>query len=1069
MGFLVSDQDLQKALPLSYLARGRNYYQQGRVLQLHAEDGLIVSTVQGSEYQPYRCTVTMGRSRQNQLLVDGECSCPIGYNCKHVAATLVAFSAQQQEARAGGITPQAQSWVQLITESALDSNSYPDELRDRLLYVLGLRNHPTTGIKQLTLNLQRARLLKDGSYGQARTYQPNPYNLAQFLRPIDLQLLQIIGWGEALATLDSQTLSPELWGHTLLPMLLETGRCHWLDKDSPPLQAAPARPGRFEWGAVAGARLQLQLLLDDEELTVLPLAPPWYLNPSTSEAGPVSTELPERLAAALAAAPSLSVPVAEQVSLKLAALPLPKALPLPTSLQRVERNDIRPQPQLLLNSAAQGDFAQLSFSYAGEEVAAANGPPVLTSRRDGQLLLIQRDQMQEAAAIEQLRQLGFSQHAESFELPDEQAWIGFMREGFPQLTAAGWQIEYGSDFRFHLASVDDWDIELVEEPGHSWFKLDLGVTVDGERVQLLPLLCDAIRRLPQMLEPAQLAIEAEEERELPLWLEDGRLLPLPMTRIRPILTTLLELYEPHPLADGSLQMNRLQSAQLAALEAQTPVRWAGGEALRELGSRLQNFQGIQPVAPPQGLQAELRPYQQEGLNWLQFLREFGFSGVLADDMGLGKTLQTLAHLLLEKESGRTERPSLVVCPTSLLPNWRREASRFAPELKVLTLHGADRQADFESMGDYDLILTTYALLSRDAEALTAQGYHLLVLDEAQYIKNPRTKAASTARALTARQRLALTGTPLENHLGELWSLFHFLMPGLLGTQERFNRLFRRPIERQSDPVRREQLQQRVAPFLLRRTKAEVATELPAKTEILQSVTLEGAQRDLYETVRVAMDQRVRAEVAAKGWARSQIVVLDALLKLRQICCDPRLVKLAGTRSVKRSAKLELLLEMLPSLISEGRRILLFSQFTSMLTLIEEAIAPLAIPYVKLTGSTRDRATPVERFQAGEVPLFLISLKAGGTGLNLTAADTIIHYDPWWNPAVERQATDRAHRIGQTQPVMVYKLIAEGTVEEKMAELQSRKQALTDAMLEAGQAAGTNLSAEDLQALFAPLA
>jgi SNF2 family DNA or RNA helicase len=457
------------------------------------------------------------------------------------------------------------------------------------------------------------------------------------------------------------------------------------------------------------------------------------------------------------------------------------------------------------------------------------------------------------------------------------------------------------------------------------------------------------------------------------------------------------------------------------------------------------------------------------LNWLQFLREHGLAGVLADDMGLGKTVQTLAHLLVERESGRADRPSLVIAPTSLMTNWRQEAAKFAPALRVLVLHGLDRRAHFERIPEHDLVLTTYPLLPRDLPQLLEHEFHCVILDEAQFIKNAKTTYAQAACQLKARHRLCLTGTPMENHLGELWSLFHFLLPGFLGDELAFNSRFRRPIEKHADADRRGVLARRVAPFLLRRRKEQVALELPPKTEITQSVELGGAQRDLYESVRLAMHARVREEVAKKGLARSRIIVLDALLKLRQICCHPQLLALPAAKKVKDSAKLELLLELLNTLLAEGRRVLLFSQFTSLLALIETELAKRAIRYVLLTGDTTDRATPVEQFQRGEVPLFLISLKAGGTGLNLTAADTVIHYDPWWNPAVENQATDRAHRIGQDKQVFVYRLIAVGTVEEKIAALQVRKRELVDGLLNAEGTGKVELTAEDLDFLFDPAA
>jgi SNF2 family DNA or RNA helicase len=366
------------------------------------------------------------------------------------------------------------------------------------------------------------------------------------------------------------------------------------------------------------------------------------------------------------------------------------------------------------------------------------------------------------------------------------------------------------------------------------------------------------------------------------------------------------------------------------------------------------------------------------------------------------------------------------------------------------------------------VLSTYPLLARAKEVLLRQAFHYVILDEAQNIKNAKTQAAAIARQLNARHRLCLSGTPLENHLGELWSLFHFLLPGFLGREEQFRELYRTPIEKQGDTARQRALAKRVAPFLLRRTKDQVAKELPAKTEISRSVELNGAQRDLYETLRVAMHERVQQEIANKGLARSHIVILDALLKLRQVCCDPRLVKLERAKVIKESAKLELLMALLPQLVEEGRKVLVFSQFTSMLALIEDELTNAGVGYCLLTGATRNRAAQIEAFQSGQRSVFLLSLKAGGTGLNLTAADTVIHYDPWWNPQVERQATDRAHRIGQDKPVFVYKLIAAGSVEEKIVALQEKKAALVRGVLEQDSAAMTTLSGEDLRALFEPL-
>jgi SNF2 family DNA or RNA helicase len=373
----------------------------------------------------------------------------------------------------------------------------------------------------------------------------------------------------------------------------------------------------------------------------------------------------------------------------------------------------------------------------------------------------------------------------------------------------------------------------------------------------------------------------------------------------------------------------------------------------------------------------------------------------------------------------------------------------------------------------DVVLTGYPQLLLDEEFLCSCDFALVVLDEAQMIKNPRTRAAQVARALRAEQRLCLTGTPLENHLGELWSLLDFVQPGLLGEERQFQRWYRTPIEKEGNAKRATALSRRIAPFMLRRTKDAVATELPDKTQIVERLVLEERQRDFYDAIRLAMHTRVQEAIEQQGLARSHLTILDALLKLRQACCDPRLVDAAlplgpdmpARRSIP-SAKLQWLSTVLPQLAAEGRRALLFSQFTGMLSLIESAVREAGLDYCLLTGATRERDVQVARFQSGAVPLFLISLKAGGTGLNLTAADTVIHYDPWWNPAVEAQATDRAHRIGQRQPVFVYKLIAQDTVEEKILTLQAKKHELASALYAEAMPI-SQLSGAELMELLAP--
>ena len=666
----------------------------------------------------------------------------------------------------------------------------------------------------------------------------------------------------------------------------------------------------------------------------------------------------------------------------------------------------------------------------------------------------------------------------AFSMPPDDGMPGEMRRDWfrflgllPDLRALGWEIDVDPSFGLCLQEPTSWWSELEEERTNDWFRFDSGVEIDGRRVSLINIL----RTIAQRIDPEKdlpWLLEADESTVVPVELGDeGVAIAFPARRLGMLLSSLLQLFEQKEA--GDLVLHRLAAAQLATQFADGELTGETVRTLRALGTRLSDFKGIARVKAPRTLKASLRPYQVDGLSWLQFLREHRLGGVLADDMGLGKTVQTLAHLLVERGAKRADLPSLIVAPTSVVSNWAAEAARFAPSLRVLVLQGPERKELFARIPKADLVITSFALLPRDSEEIQAHQYHYVILDEAQYIKNPASKMSQEVCALRARHRLCLSGTPMENHLGELWSLFQFLMPGFLGDRDAFRRHWRRPIEQNGDESRRDLLAKRVAPLMLRRTRGQVLHDLPPRTDIVRSVSLDRAQAELYEVVRAAMDKKVREAIAAKGLAQSQIIVLDALLKLRQICCDPRLLKLPAARKVKESAKLDLFRELVGELASEGRRILVFSQFTSMLELIGQALDDAEITWCKLTGDTpgTERAKLVASFQEGRIPVFLISLKAGGSGLNLTAADTVIHYDPWWNPAVEEQATGRAHRMGQANPVFVYRLITEGTIEERILELQQRKAAIANAILEGSTAEpGRGLAIEraDLEHLLAPL-
>ncbi|MEZ4257865.1 MAG: DEAD/DEAH box helicase [Polyangiaceae bacterium] len=656
-------------------------------------------------------------------------------------------------------------------------------------------------------------------------------------------------------------------------------------------------------------------------------------------------------------------------------------------------------------------------------------------------------------------------------------FCGFAAYVLPQLTDLGWKVEIADDYPYRVVDREPgWyaEVDRAEAPkgrrnaGHDWFSLELGIDVDGQRVNLLPAL---VELLESSGAKALADLASRGRKCLALQVGDGLFLPVPADRAKAILRVLAELYEGH----GSIQENAIRFPDVrAGALADLELAFDSGEVALEVhGERTAIDRATRLAArprdlerPPAHLRAELRPYQREGVAWLQHLRAEDVGGILADDMGLGKTLQTIAHLALEKEHGRLGRPALIVAPTSLVSNWVREIAKFAPHLQVCVLYGPDREKRWKELDGADVAITSYSILSRDEEHFEKTSFAAAILDEAQTIKNQSSRVHAAARKIDAEHRLCLTGTPVENHLGELWALIDFLNPGLLGDELHFGRFYRVPIEKLGDEERLAALRAVLAPYILRRLKRDVAKELPPKTEVQRPVELRGKQRELYESIRVAAHAEVRKLIKKKGLAASTVPILGALTKLRQLCCDPRLLRMDAASAVGESAKTEMFFDLLTRQLEGGHRVLVFSQFTSMLALLARGLVERRVPYSVLTGSTIDRGAAVEKFESGKASVFLISLKAGGTGLTLTSADVVIHYDPWWNPAVQAQATDRAYRIGQKKPVLAYNLFVAGSVEERILALQKKKSHVADAIL--GNGASTALTEDDLDVLFAPL-
>lgn len=658
----------------------------------------------------------------------------------------------------------------------------------------------------------------------------------------------------------------------------------------------------------------------------------------------------------------------------------------------------------------------------------------------------------------------------------EMQWAEFLANHPPKEEGINAHLVFSEDFGLQVMESVDWYGEMgsgEEEDGIDWFGFECGIRLGRDRINLLPCLVEYLRSQPSSFRLSDLR-QLDPKTRIPIRIEQdgGRYVAVPVSRLRTVLGILAELFDDDPLdEEGRLPMHNLRAAQVIAdshrdrfgntLVDQAP------DYLMKSAEEIESLKPKVAADVPSGFQATLRPYQEDGFQWLQFLREQGLGGILADDMGLGKTVQTLCHLFHEKKSGRADLPILIVAPKSVVPNWEKEIKKFAPSLSVLALQGAGRKRFYSVLQYSDIVVTSFPVMLRDADELRAQEFHYIVLDEAHTIKNSTSGITQVAWKLRARHRLCLSGTPIENHLGELWSLFHFLMPGFLGSEESFRRCYRIPIEKNRDEDRRERLAKRVGPLMLRRTKDLVAKDLPPKTEIVRTIELSKKQVELYEAVRASLSRDLKEEISRRGLEASKILILDALLKLRQVCCHPQLLSLESAKKTKTSAKLELLMELIPDMVEEGRRILIFSQFAQMLALIEKELDKKKIGYQTLTGASKDRGEMCDRFQAGKVPVFLISLRAGGTGLNLTAADTVIHYDPWWNPALEAQATDRAYRIGQKNPVFVYKLISQGTIEEKILLLQQKKRALFQGILE-GAPQKLDFDESTLADLLAPI-
>ncbi|EHL32072.1 DEAD/DEAH box helicase [Legionella drancourtii] len=1082
---------MPEAFEAKILLRGQEYFENGHVLNIRFSDGLLKGRVKGSSSQIYDVHMDL----KAWPVKRASCTCMSSINCKHAAACLFALrdreKANSLSQPANKLDKRLDSWLKNLRAQEASVVKAHDATH-HLVYLIELK---LIGYEhKVVIKLALAKLLKRGGYGKMIPFNSLSESKKQHFIGDDNDLVAqllfkcgVAGWFDSLTIRNSE----------LLAGIIATGRAFFIEEQNHAIQMGETYTGTCEWILAHNGRQNLLLMHEGQAVKPLLLDESWYFDYTNVTMGYLKTSYPIKQLGHLLEAPPIPLEQADLLAKKMAQT-CPE-FPVPQVFEKYELRQVDPKPLLILDAISEGNeelswlyedeeelnalfTARIVFNYAGLMIASTEECDTVVSQQGDVLIQYQRDkefEREKLADAQQMLRLRVPKTWEKaqwhvskntdfiLENISQPADLEFLySQVVPLLKSQGWQVEFASSLYQEVVSADEveWFSDL-QESTTDFFSYQLGILVEGKPVSIVPLVADLIHRYS-----GGDLDSLPDEQLVKLPLDDGRALQLAMGRIKPLVRLLLQFGLRHIDENQHLQINKyqlilMQEAELA-LEA-TKSRWQGAETLRAELKRLIKATDIPEIEIPQGLHAQLRDYQRYGLNWMQFLRTSRFSGILADDMGLGKTVQTLTHLQYEKEQGRLKTATLIVAPTSLVGNWQAEARRFTPELKVLVYHGSERHQD--NFDDYDLVVSTYGLIHRDKEKFVSYPFYYLILDEAQFIKNARTKTTQIIQQLRAAHRLCLTGTPLENHLGELWSLFHFLMPGLLGDAKQFRLWFRTPIEKYADLDRREVLAKRVKPFILRRTKNQVASELPPKTEMTRTIEISGPQRDLYEAIRMSMEKKVRDAIVRQGLGKSHIIILDALLKLRQICCDPRLLSLPeATMAHGTSGKLETLMELLDNLVGEGRRVLVFSQFTSMLQLIENELQARHYDYLKLTGQTQNRQAMVEKFQEGKTPVFLISLKAGGTGLNLTRADTVIHYDPWWNPAVEDQATDRTHRIGQENPVFVYKLITAGTVEEAILGMQERKRQLVDGILSADPAKAITLSEDDIDQFFVPL-
>ena len=1083
MGYLT--EEISGEFSSAVQQRGRSYFRGGAVRLLQANEQSVLARVRGS--QPYSVEMAVAEG-----FVDYSCTCPFYKSdfgsCKHIWATALAaeqlgylknvldMEAPETFAPKGPAPskwivsmpqprePAAPSWKQqlLTIKSAIDGAAQraAGKPATELEAIYSIDMAAVLNGSGLVIEMARRERKMNGEWGKLKNQRLYSKDLNRFNDPADRRALGILfgarqdlgySYSSYYDSSPSRFAVPEALWEVFLPLICGTGRCFLLNP-----QAADGMTA-LSWDDGAPWELSLAVALDSDgahyrlsgalrrDGCELELSTPTLLMAGglvfyDGRIARLNDHGAFPWIVTLRSQPELRFSKAESDQfldewVGMARQP-PIALPDDLSFETVVG---QPRPLLTLKAGKRNTWspsrlaAQLSFDYDGATVLhqqSGDGIYLKERRR-----FVSRDAGAEEQARARLRQLGFRKGYE-FDRADLELSPDQLPKVVRALTQEGWRVEVEGDV---YRTADG--LRMAVSSGVDWFELEGGADFGATQVGL-PRLLQAIK-----------------QGEHSVRLDDGSfgIIPEDWLKKYQMLAGLGRTEDEH------VRFHRAQAGLLDALLASEPA--VSVDAVFErVRQELNGFAGIRETAPTAEFRGELRAYQREGLGWLNFLQRFGFGGCLADDMGLGKTIQVLALLESRREVRRNDEqnsppPALVVVPRSLVFHWKEEAARFAPKLGILDHTGATRLKPGDHFDNYDVVLTTYGTLRSDAVHFKNQRFDYCILDEAQAIKNSQTLSAKAVRLLNADHRLAMSGTPVENHLGELWSLFEFLNPGMLGSASIFANAGKNPDERT-----RLVLAKALRPFILRRTKGQVATELPEKTEQTIYCDLEASDRKHYNELRDYYRARLLKKGAGEGSGQFKIQVLEALLRLRQAACHPGLID--KKKVDEPSAKVDTLLAQLDQVLEENHKALVFSQFTSLLAIVRLRLEKAQIPYVYLDGRTRDRQARVEQFQNDpNAKLFLISLKAGGLGLNLHAAEYVYLLDPWWNPAVEAQAIDRAHRIGQTRQVFAYRLIARDTVEEKVVELQKSKRDLADAIITADNSVMRNLTRDDLELLL----